>query len=172
MPNAEKGVNMSDKQEVEEWKLIPDFPGYFVSDLGRVKHNSYVLKPYKTGRNNCQYLTVKLYFRDVFNDTVGINKSIHQLVLEAFIGSRPLHCEEANHKDGDTLNNLPSNLEWCTTKCNKKHAVNQLGIWLKPGEVWLIRKLLSAKIKQRIIACIFKVDQSTISKINIGAHYA
>lgn len=48
-------------------------------------------------------------------------KSIHRLLAEAFIPN-PQKLPEVNHKDGNTANNLISNLEWCTGRENKRHA--------------------------------------------------
>lgn len=46
---------------------------------------------------------------------------IHRLIGKAFIPNpKALLC--MNHKDGNKLNNMPSNLEWCDKSHNNKHA--------------------------------------------------
>ena len=44
--------------EAEKWKEIDAFKGYYVSNLGRIKHNNKVLKPIES-RNG--YLHIFLY---------------------------------------------------------------------------------------------------------------
>lgn len=51
---------------------------------------------------------------------------IHTLVAKYSIGERPPGLV-INHKDGNKLNNHPSNLEYITTQQNTKHAV-RLGL--------------------------------------------
>ena len=150
----------------EKWLPIQGYPNYFVSNLGRVKHHFRILKPYLAGRSSCQYLIVRLYNKDQ-----NRQRPVHQLVLEAFVGPRPVECEEANHEDGDRMNNTPENLKWCTVSYNAQHAIKKLEVYFKSGELWLIRRLLRARIKQTTIAKMFKVVPSTISKINTGDRY-
>ena len=63
--------------------------------------------------NPCGYLRVKMN-----------NKSheIHRIVAKFFIGERP-NGMCVNHKDGNKLNNSPSNLEYVTIAENIHHAV-------------------------------------------------
>lgn len=90
---------------MEEWKPIEDFPGYEVSDQGRIRNarTEYVLSQYPNGRGRIQ---VVLY-RDGRNNA----RAVHQLVAKAFLypapeGTIPMHL------DGDVTNNAVSNLDY------------------------------------------------------------
>ncbi len=120
----------------EQWKKIPGFPGYDVSNQGRVRsHWTFgkgnhispdvrrVLKPAARYRGRL-YVTVK--------DSLGIptQVSVHRLVLFAFVGPCPEGMVSC-HNDGDHLNNTPENLRWDTRKANwndrRIHGVANIG---------------------------------------------
>lgn len=104
---------------MEEWKEIAGFPGYEVSNTGKVITHHWLntdetkeLKPSK----HLGYLQVVLC-----KNGTQKTKRIHRLVAEAFIPN-PSNLKEVNHIDGDKENNHVSNLEWCTRKENMNHA--------------------------------------------------
>jgi hypothetical protein len=47
--------------------------------------------------------------------------SLHRLIAKSFIENKE-NKPEVNHIDGNKLNNVPSNLQWCTASENQKHA--------------------------------------------------
>lgn len=103
----------------EAWKDIVGYEGkYQVSNLGRVKsfkhrkphimvgsvsHDGYQLVLLSSGGKN-------------------IGKSVHRLVAQAFL-SNPNNYPVVNHKDGNKLNNIVDNLEWCTYSENILHSM-------------------------------------------------
>jgi hypothetical protein len=107
------------------WKNIPNFPLYQVSNVGVVRR----LDKYGS---RALYLCpdVGVYKRERVTLTNKEGKHIHlsvsHLVAEAFIEPKPVWAEEINHKDGNSANNKPSNLEWCTRSENCKHAIYTL----------------------------------------------
>jgi hypothetical protein len=104
--------------EKEIWKDIDGFPGYQVSNLGRVYSNltKKILKPEKMDKG---YLRVALY-----NPDTKIKKRImvHALVANAFIGDCP-DGYQIDHVDTNKENNKVSNLEYVTCKENIDRAI-------------------------------------------------
>lgn len=106
---------------IENWRQIPGFEAYEVSDLGRVKS---LLKSKMTPANHilktrivgAGYLGVSLYHNGNKWD-----RYVHRLVASAFLGDQPIGCQ-VNHRDGNKAHNTPENLEWCTAKQNIAHA--------------------------------------------------
>lgn len=113
----------------EVWKDIEGFPGYQVSDHGRVRNKTTgtILRP---GLGGNGYYTVALY-----KNKKGRSKYIHELLADAFIGKREKGMT-INHKDGDKTNNDISNLEIVTYKENLRHAYeNGLNKHPKPVKI-------------------------------------
>lgn len=106
----------------ERWRPIRGFPGYEVSDHGRVKslardyhygsHEDMILSQ----RDRRGYKSVTL-----FRDGERHYKSVHRLVADAFIPN-PDKLPIVNHKDETRTNNRADNLEWCTSKYNTNYG--------------------------------------------------
>lgn len=97
----------------EVWKQIPDYPDYYVSNLGRVKscrcNDSKILSP----ADSRAYKVITLL------DCQGHKKVIpvHRVVLETFVGPPPSDDEDrVNHINRDRADNRLKNLEWSTHK--------------------------------------------------------
>lgn len=101
----------------EEWRPVPSEPGYWASSEGRIRgKRGKVLRPGKERRGH-QYVIVSRGSR--FN--VGARK-VHHLVLEAFVGPRPIGANSCRHFDDDPSNNNINNLAWGTKSENTEDA--------------------------------------------------
>lgn len=118
----------------EIWKDIKGYEGYYkISNKGRVLSTK---RKVKSTRSNTGYRIVNERILKTRIDkygyvTVILRKfntdkhfTIHRLVALAFI-SNPNDYPSINHIDENKLNNIPSNLEWCTVKYNNLYNNRQ-----------------------------------------------
>lgn len=110
--------------EIEEWRSVKDFPGYSVSNQGRVAsylNNRYgigdtphILRPWMSKRGG--YPTVSLR-----RDGIKINRYVHHLVVKAFVeGTGP----KTDHINGIRTDNRAENLRFAS---NVENACNRVG---------------------------------------------
>ncbi len=121
---------MSDYQfnpNVEQWKEIPGFLGYEVSDQGRVR--SYMTQGRKGGCHPIPQRFLKPWGKNTNHQQVSLcnlgkerSMYISRLVLLAFIGPCPFN-QEACHNDGNPFNNFLPNLRWDTRKANIQDSI-------------------------------------------------
>jgi len=174
---------MSSSSEI--WKDVVGYEGiYKVSSFGKVKRikasqgtsEGKILKPIRNVQT--KYLCVGLCSHGIKQK----NKTIHRLVLEAFIG--PGIGLETRHLDGNVNNNKLSNLSYGTHGENMKDrtlhgrhfqsVVDNRGTKhglskLTDDDVIKIKTLLNnGRISQKEIAALFDIHQVTISKIKLG----
>lgn len=98
-----------------EWREIPEFPDYWVSEYGHVKR----VKPDQKGRfeglilkstfDSDGYLKVNLFRGGKANP-----RTIHKIVCESFWGKKKNKTYQVGHRDGNKTNNHFSNLRWVT----------------------------------------------------------
>lgn len=132
---------------IEEWRETIGFPGYLVSNCGRVcSLKRGVLKGHlKHTRGKPHYRSVCIR-RD--ESSKPQNVKIHRLVLEAFIGPCPIGMEGC-HNDGDCSNNALTNLRWDTHAANMRDAMT-LGTFVSaPGSHPKARETLARKFALR-----------------------
>jgi hypothetical protein len=104
----------------EEWRTVPGWCYYEVSNLGAIRR-----KPGHYHRYKCiEGITLKQYYNGhkylfVALREDGIRQSIevHKIVASAFIGPRPIRYD-THHIDGDKNNNKASNLEYISHGLN------------------------------------------------------
>lgn len=152
----------------EEWKTIPDYPNYSVSNFGRVRNDmtGKMLKPRIKDYEHNQYAQVVLYQGKIPHK----NFQIHRLVATAFIPNLE-NKPEVNHIDGNGLNNVVSNLEWVTGSENVSHAYRVLNRKMGFGNAYSRSKkvirvedgLVFNSITEAAQACGFK-NPNSISK--------
>ena len=97
-----------------EWRKVPGWPCYSVSDLGDVRRD-------KSGRILAGGKD-KDGYRQVILSYKGKRKGIkvHRLIALTFIPN-PDNKPMVNHIDGNKTNNCVSNLEWVTNQENQAH---------------------------------------------------
>lgn len=163
---------MSDYQfnpDIEQWKAIPDFPGYEVSDHGRVRsywkvgqrcwHLTNIPQKFKSPSSNGRgYLTVSLY-----RDKKEFRKYIHSLVLLIFLGPCPPGYQGC-HNDGDKSKNHFSNLRYDTHKNNENDKI-------KHGTLTLGERNGCAKLSKDQVVEIRKMYQQGFTHLQIAQKY-
>ena len=122
----------------EAWLPVPGYPGYEVSDHGRVrsldretrsrwgtprKQKGRTLSQVRAGGSGGRYRACTLY-----RDGKPRQITVHVLVLETFVGPRPGGAHGC-HRDDDPNNNRLENLYWGTAAQNAQDAVNNGRCW-------------------------------------------
>lgn len=127
--------------ESEVWKSLPGFPGYEVSNLGRIKSLARTseinrVDGAKYTRSlperilSCSpYTTYGHLHTGLYRDGHRHTITLHAAVLTAFVGPRP-EGMECRHMDGNPRNNRLDNLVWGTRQENAedqiRHGTNHL----------------------------------------------
>ncbi|AKC03065.1 HNH endonuclease [Gordonia phage Gsput1] len=124
-------TSLTSHRESERWLPVPDFDGYEVSDLGRVrsvareivmrdgrkrKVPERLLRPGVSGSGHLVVAPSRQ------------SRMVHRLVLEAFVGARPegMVCR---HLNGDPADNRLENLQWGTYSSNSIDAYEHGASW-------------------------------------------
>lgn len=164
-------------------KPIPGFPNYFASENGEI----YSMKPSGDSRANRpekprllkKALSSNRYYHVILRkDGKSISKNIAELVLSAFVSSRPLGYFACHGTDGMRVDSL-SNVYWASPRQNNlmdrlrdKTECRGAKHWnakLNNMQVRVIRRAYSWRSKSGLsgaqLANIFNVSTPTISDI-------
>lgn len=173
----------------ERWLLVEGFPGYEVSDRGRVRsywkrigiwgggskfelylHPQTILNPGVDPEAG--YLIVGLY-----RDGKRYNRRVHRLVLLTFVGPCPPGFEGCHH-DGIPENCALSNLRWDTKNENSldsvlhgthaglaRKGIKHPLVKLTDAQVLKIRELYAHGRLQKTIAEMFNISRQNIYSI-------
>jgi NUMOD4 motif/HNH endonuclease len=135
---------------VEEWKDIIGFEGvYQISDRGSVRSFDRLIPHSKFGVFHRKGQRMKPEIDRYGYYRVGLTRDgkqkhflVSRLVAMHFL-SPPIK-KTVNHRDGNKLNNLVSNLEWATVAEQNRHAIEKLG--LRRGSAFSNAKLSDEKV--------------------------
>ena len=157
---------------MEEWRDAIGFEGFYkISNYGRIL---------TVKSNTIKKLTIDKHDGRPYCCLWANNKQAqvrpHKLVLEAFVGKRPIGME-CCHNDGNPQNNHLSNLRWDTAKNNQADRVRH-GTTNR-GENCGTAKLTGIQVDairqdtrlQRLIALDYGVRANTISRIKSGVRW-
>jgi hypothetical protein len=178
--------------DAEEWRVIPGWPEYEISNLARVRRaqpawrinrhsgKRYIQRPagfiLSTFDKGNGYLYVSLS-----RDGIGIPTGVHVLVCSAFCPPAPTpeHCLVA-HGDGNPMNNTPDNLRWATHKDNQqdmvRHGRSQRGerytrAVLREADARAIKVAIAAGANMAALARQYGVSRSTVKQIKYGNNW-
>lgn len=175
--------------ESGQFVCLREYPGYGVSADGRVWSCRFSGGRYTGERIGNEWRELKSvlvngYLQVAFQRSIGRQKkSVHRLVLEAFVGPCPpgmLAC----HFDDVRTNNHLHNLRWDTPKNNIRDAARngrQPEDWalgsrssaakLHETDIPEIRRLLQQGLSQECVGKMFGLTQSGISLIARGRNW-
>ena len=169
-------------EDTEKWCWILGWEHFYeVSNHARVRSVARHCNCYGGGKRFVKEIILKQTFCrgtgynyvNLFRDNINNKLLVHRAVALAFVPN-PEGKPQVNHKDGNKLNNLPSNLEWVTIAENAHHAsVNGLlpiQSKLTKEEVLIILDRIKAGDMQKDIAKDFGVVKSVITYVKQGKY--
>jgi DNA-binding transcriptional regulator YiaG len=159
------------KVEAEEWRTIPEFENYEVSESGKVRrrlpgNRTRPGRPKKLQINNWGYSVVNLQ-----QDGKRYAAKVHSLVTAAFIGPQPLG-HDVHHKDLDKTKNHYTNLEYVQSCLHEKHpGERNPNASLTEAKVLQIRQMRKDGWKYSELAKYFGINKDTVRKIVKGKRW-
>ncbi|AHK11566.1 homing endonuclease HNH [Shewanella sp. phage 1/40] len=153
-------------------KVHPEFHLYGATESGKI----YRIDRKKLLKHTYNKRAKYNYTRLSQNNTPKTLR-VHIFIAKCWLPN-PNNFRVVNHKDGDKLNNLVSNLEWCSDSQNQQHALDtglkQKGedlynAKLSNEQVHKVCKLLEEGYRVKDLADMFGVNTDNIRKIKDGS---
>jgi hypothetical protein len=115
---SQAAIEFEDLQLDEEWRDIPNFPGYQISTKARVRcfKESGIFYHKNTIRSKKNYMNVTSHLN-------GVTMPLGRLMLLTFVGP-PLDGQECDHINRDSLDNRIENLRWVSRSENNLNRKN------------------------------------------------
>lgn len=159
---------LADQPTSEEWRDIPSFTGYQVSDLGRVRsfrdksgwgigESWHLIKAYPSRKG---YLWVDL--RNGSNNR--FRRYVHRLVLETFVGPCPDGMEARHTLNNNRADNRLANLVWGTRLENSSDC-------LKHGTRVMGHDCHASKLTTDDITNLFKLRNDGMTLMALAKHF-
>jgi predicted RNA binding protein YcfA (HicA-like mRNA interferase family) len=167
----------------EEWRNVPEFDGYEVSNLGKVRGKDRLRKGKNglcslKGQELKQVLNKKGYPEVRFRKQGTHTRLVHKLVASVFM-IKPDNCTQINHVNGIKIDNRLENLQWVTQSENQLHAY-RLGLQpSRSGEgngrsiitdrtVTILKELYNSGKSTKEVSEIINVNLSIVRSIIYG----
>ncbi len=163
----------------EVWKTIKEYPNHEISNHGRVR--SWIHRAAGGRRNKPLVMKIVLNIHNYCIASLNYKgkhstPTIHRLVLESFVGTRPKGME-ACHNNGIKTDNRLVNLRWDTHKNNQldrvkhgtsNHGSRNVNSKLKEKDIPEIRSSIGKGVSLTRIAKSYRVTTSAICALKKG----
>ncbi|GAA1064725.1 HNH endonuclease [Streptomyces asiaticus] len=157
----------------EQWREVEGFPGYFVSDAGRVfGKRGKVLRPGVCSRGYSRVILMR--------DRKRVAQSVHRLVLRAFVGQAPDDAPYGAHLNGNPRDNRLRNLKWVSQSENLSHRAahgteirgeRNGRVRLTADKVRQIKAALANGASLSALAAKYGVNTGTVAHIKSGKNW-
>ena len=138
----------------EIWLDVPGFPGYQVSNAGRVKSFRSGERILKQCNDGFGYPKVRLW-----RDATGMTVHVHKIVALAFIPN-PDNKPEIDHINTNRMDNRVENLRWVTRKENTNNPLS-ISNYKKTTNIYLVNARKRKPVLQIHNGCVVAEYEST-----------
>lgn len=166
---------------LHDWRPVVGFEGFYeISNFGAVRRCDDSIKSHSTEAHRKASATKGKYFRvTLIVHAKRRTYTVHDLVAAAFLGSKP-EGALVDHKDGDTFNNSPENLEYVSAQENVRRGIvksikatglPRITAKLRADDIPEIRRLSALGESRAELGRRFGVPPSHVSNIVLGKRW-